>query len=199
MNARIWLAFGAASLGWGTAGVAVTINNPLLYDGSCTWRVEWNAWVCSSEFTALIVNDRSDTSTTVGPIVFTRDDGATHTVLGRPDDGPNDHFRTSVRNGRRYTIDPSGSWTPHYQIRTDEIAPGEWLHVVLKGVSGTPAIYRDWWIDERNRLEPVGSLSALLSSDGHSYHKSGSDLHLKLMPQDDREWTALDVCASAGC
>jgi cell migration-inducing and hyaluronan-binding protein len=183
----------------GTAGRAVTINNPILYDGSCTWRLEWNAWVCSPDFTAVIVNDRSSTNIELGPIVFTRDDGASHTVLGRPDDGPNDHFRTSVRNGRRYTIDPAGSWTPHYQIRTDEIAPGEWLHVVLKGVSGTPAIYRDWWIDERNRLEPVSSLAALLASDGHSYYKSGSDLHLKLQPQDAREWTALDICTSAGC
>ncbi|NNL96992.1 MAG: hypothetical protein HKO63_02185, partial [Acidimicrobiia bacterium] len=137
--------------------------------------------------------------TTVGPIVVTRQDGPSHTVIGRPDDGPNDHFRTSVRNGYSYTVDPSGSWTSHYQIRTYEISPGEWLHVTLQDANGPIHIYRDWWIDERNRLEPVGSLNALLASDGQAYYRSGSELHLKLVPRDDREWTALDICSSAGC
>ncbi|MDH3606715.1 MAG: G8 domain-containing protein [Acidimicrobiia bacterium] len=183
----------------GTAGVAVTVNNPILYDGSCSYRIDWNAHVCDRQYTALILSDRSDTSTTVGPVVVTRDDGYAHTLIGRPDDGPNDHFRTSVLNGRSYTIDASGNWTPHYQIRTDEIAAGEWLHVTVQGFSGTPNIYRDWWIDERNRLEPVTSLSALLNSDGQAYYRSGSNLHLKLMPQDGREYTALDLCSTAGC
>ncbi len=183
----------------GTPGTAVTVNNPLLYDGTCAYRSDWNARVCADGYTSLLIDDRSDTSTTLGPIVVTRDDGAAHTVIGRPDDGPNDHFRTSVLNGRSYTIDATGSWTQHYQIRTYEISQGEWLHVTVKGFSGTPNIYRDWWIDERNRLEPVSSLSALLNSDGQAYYRNGSDLHLKLMPQEEREWTALDICSTAGC
>ncbi|NNL97622.1 MAG: transmembrane domain-containing protein [Acidimicrobiia bacterium] len=183
----------------GLAGAAVTVNNPFLYDGSCAYRADWNARVCEKEFSALLVDDRSDTNTALGPIVVIRDDGISHTVIGRPDDGHNDHFRTSVLNGRSYTIDATGSWTPHFQVRTYEVADGEWLHVAVAGVGGTPAIYRDWWIDERNRLEPVGSLNALLGSDGGAYYKTGSTLHLKLVPQDGREWTALDICVSAGC
>jgi len=59
--------------------------------------------------------------------------------------------------------------------------------VAVTGVSETPSIYRDWWIDERNRLEPVGSLNALLASDGGAYFKTGSTIHLKLVSQDGRE------------
>lgn len=183
----------------GTPGVAVTVNNPILFDGSCQYRTEWNARVCDRGYTALMINDRSGSSVAMGPIQIRRDDGAAHTLIGRPDDGVNDHFRTSLLNGRTYTVDPAGPWTPHFQVRTDEIAPGEWLHVVLSGASGSLNIYRDWWIDERNRLDPAPSLAALLASDGGAYYRSGSSLHLKLVPQDDREWTALDICSSAGC
>lgn len=183
----------------GSAGVAVTVNNPILFDQSCTYRPEWNARVCDRGYTALLIDDRSGGAVAMGPILIRRDDGATHTLIGRPDDGVNDHFRSSLLNGRTYTVDPSGPWTSHYQIRTDEIAPGEWMHIVLAGVSGSLNIYRDWWIDERNRLEPAASLAALLDSDGGSYYRSGSTLHLKLVPQDDRHWTALDICSTAGC
>lgn len=183
----------------GTAGRAVTVNNPLLYDGSCSYRSDWNARVCAHQYTALLIDDRSGTSTDLGPIAVTRDDGAVHTVIGRPDDGVDDHFRTSVLNGHSYTIDATGAWSVHYQIRTYEIAAGEWLHVTVEGFSGTPNIYRDWWIDERNRLEPVASLTALLNSDGQAYYQNGTDLHLKLVPQDGRDWTALDLCSTAGC
>ena len=95
----------------GTADTAVTVDNPLLYDAACMYRADWNARLCPHGYTALLVDDRSDTSTSLGPIVVRRDDGATHTVIGRPDDGPNDHFRTSVLNGRSYTIDATGAWT----------------------------------------------------------------------------------------
>jgi cell migration-inducing and hyaluronan-binding protein len=183
----------------GTPGMAVTVDNPLLYDGACSYRSDWNARVCPHGYTAMLVDDRSYTTTELGPIVVTRDGGAAHTLIGRPDDGANDHFRTSVLNGRAYTIDAAGSWTPHYQIRTYEIGAGEWLHVTVKGFSGTPNLYRDWWIDERNRLQPVTSLTAMLNSDGQAYYQDGSDLHLKLMPQDGRDWTAVDICSTAGC
>jgi cell migration-inducing and hyaluronan-binding protein len=183
----------------GSPGMAVTVNNPLLYDATCAYRPDWNARVCGKNYAALLIDDRSGANSDFGPIVVSRDDGASHTVLGRPDEGPNDHFRTSVLNGRAYSIDPAGAWTPHYQIRTYEIGPSQWLHVTLKGFTGTPHIYRDWWIDERNRLDPVGSLSALFDSDGQAYYVSGSNLHLKLMPQDGRDWTALDICSTAGC
>lgn len=88
-------------------------------------------------------NFGSESSVAMGPIQIRRDDGAAHTLIGRPDDGVNDHFRSSLLNGRTYTVDPAGSWTPHFQLRTDEVAPGESLHVVPSGVSGSLNIYRD--------------------------------------------------------
>lgn len=183
----------------GVAGAAVTVDNPLLYDGSCSFRSDWNARVCSLGYTALTVNNRSYDGSALGPVTVTRDDGASHVLLGQPEDGPNEYFRSSVLNGRTYTVTAGAGWPDHYQIRTRDTAVGESLHVIVAGFSGTPNIYRDWWIDERNRLEPVGSLSALLSSDGDAYYRSGSDLHLKLTPQHDNDWAALDICRIAGC
>ncbi len=135
----------------------------------------------------------------MGAITVTRNGGASHTMLGTPNEGPNERFRTSVLNNRDYTISSSGSWPAHYQVRTADAAVGEKLHVAIAGFSGTPNLYRDWWIDERNRLEPVTSLSALLASDGSSFYLTGSTLHLLLVPQDDHEWAAIDICRTAGC
>ncbi len=79
------------------------------------------------------------------------------------------------------------------------MAVGESLHVAISGFSGTPNLYRYWCIDESNRLEAVSSLNALLASDGGSYYLTGSTLHLLLVPQDGRDWTAIDLCRTAGC
>lgn len=183
----------------GIAGAFVTVNNPILYDGSCGYRSDWNARVCSLEYSALTVDNRTYDGSAMGPITVTRDDGAAHVILGQPDNGPNEHFRSTVLNGRTYTVSAAPPWPDHYQVRTRDVATGESLHVIVAGFSGTPNIYRDWWIDERNRLEPAPSLSSLLASDGDMYFLSGSNLHLKLTPQNDRDWTALDICTNPGC
>jgi cell migration-inducing and hyaluronan-binding protein len=175
----------------GIAGAAVVANNPILVNGDCQFRSDWGAWICTNEYLRLGIADRTNGG--IGNISVIRDDSAQHTMLGRPADST--RFSSSLLAGRTHTV--AGNWSGHMQFRTHDT--DEPVHLILSGAAGNRFLYRDWWIDERNRLEEVGSLGALLTGDGHQYYVNGSDLHILLVPQDDRDYAAIEVCAVAGC
>jgi hypothetical protein len=60
------------------------------------------------------------------------------------------------------------------------------------------ALYRDWWIDERNRLLAAGDLDDLTAG-GSSYLLEAGVLTLRLEVQPDRPWAVIDICRHAGC
>lgn len=183
-----------------SAGAHVVVDNPLLLDNSCSYQADWNVNVCvGNVYSVLRASNRSDSSSSIGPVVLIRDDGPTHTLIGTPDEPFNERFRSNILVGHSYTMDLTGSIPDHLQVRASHQRTSDAIYVTVKDVNFTPYIYRDWWIDSRNLLTPVSSMSALQASDGDVYYKAGSDLHLKLIPQDDHDWSTFEICRSAGC
>ncbi|NNC41795.1 MAG: transmembrane domain-containing protein [Acidimicrobiia bacterium] len=177
----------------GVSGAGVVVDNPILIDNECSFREAWGAWVCERDYQRLALSDR--TSGGIGRVTITRDDGAQHTLLGSPAAGT--RFHSSVLVGRSYTLSADIGWSGHMQFRThDNPAP---LYLVIDGWTTAPNLYRDWWIDERNRLESVGSVAEVLAGDGSRYYLEGTRLHLLLVPQENRDYAAIEVCSVQGC
>ncbi|WP_295819166.1 G8 domain-containing protein [uncultured Deinococcus sp.] len=179
----------------GTAGQTVT-GSALLKDApDCAARPAWGASVCGGTYARLWLNDV--TGGKVAPVAVTNARGASVALTGTPDDFT--YFSTSVRVGGAYALSPSAAST-HLRVGVGDRQPGETLTLTipLSAVGPAPALYRDWWIDERNRLKQV-ALSALAATTGDSYALDSGALHLKLVVQEKRDFAVVDICAAALC
>jgi cell migration-inducing and hyaluronan-binding protein len=84
------------------------------------------------------------------------------------------------------------------KLHFDNGLPGD--HIILAmPYGGTPFIYRDSWIDNRNKLEPATSRADFDSSAGNKYYSEGSTLWVKLVVQPGRDWAVLDICRNDLC
>ena len=82
------------------------------------------------------------------------------------------------------------------RLRLDE---GDWVRVEVPYPHAQVFLYRDWWIDPRNLLEPASSLAELDQSDGGMYRLEGGTLHLKLQVWSGRDYAVIDVCRFENC
>lgn len=184
----------------GTANRVVVINTPFLVDANCTLRAEWNAQVCNYAYGRLYIENLSKTE--VAPITLTRQDGASPTfrMWGTPNSGTNTNFQATLMVGRNYGLSFTGSTPAKLRLSLRNRKPGESVRIGIP-FSGTPSIYRDYWIDNRNKLAAVASLAELDSSTGDKYFSDGSTLYLKLVIKNEpgRDWATLDVCAADLC
>lgn len=179
----------------GTAGQTVT-GSALLKDApDCAARPAWGASVCGGTYARLWLNDV--TGGKVAPVAVTNARGASVALTGTPDAFT--YFSTSVRVGGAYRVSPSAAST-HLRVGLGDRQPGEtlMLSIPLSAVGTAPVLYRDWWIDERNRLKLV-ALGALAATTGDSYALDGGVLHLKLVVQEKRDYAVVDLCAAALC
>ena len=190
----------------GSAGAYVTVDNPLLETGSCSFRADWNANVCQGRYVSLTLNNRDASPSLIEPVELFRGttpgSGPMHTMRGSPRGGPgvpNSHFRTLAPLGFDYHYDLSGAAPDHFTVEMQDIEPGDRLLVSVPFGSGTPYIYRDWWIDDRNTLDVIGSLAALRSSEDSAFYREGSRLYLLLVQQDDRDYAHLTICRQHLC
>ncbi|THF84855.1 transmembrane domain-containing protein [Deinococcus sp. KSM4-11] len=176
----------------GTAGKTVTASALLRDAPDCVARPAWGASVCGGTYARLWLNDV--TGSKLAPLHASNARGSGIDLTGTPDDFTS--FSTSVRLGEAYALVPSAAST-HLRLGFDGRAPGDTLRLTLP-VTGTPILYRDWWIDERNRLKQV-PLASLDATTGDSYALNGGTLYLKLVVRPGTDFAVLDVCKAALC
>ncbi|PTA66865.1 G8 domain-containing protein [Deinococcus arcticus] len=176
----------------GTAGRSVTASALLRGAPDCQARAEWNASVCAGVYTRFWLDDVRGGQ--IGPVAVHSSRGETLSLVGVPD--ARKTFSTTLRVGERYTLNPAGT-SAHLRAVMEKRQPGESLRLSLP-LAAEPILYRDWWIDNRNRLKKV-ALGSLDATTGDSYAYEGGQLHLKLTVQPGRDYAAVEICAADLC
>ena len=176
----------------GAAGQTVTASPLLRGAPDCAARIGWNASVCAGQYARFWLKDVKRGK--LAPLTVTNERGEAVKLSGIPDQRTD--FYTSLRLGGAYALAPTGT-SAHLRLGFDNRQPGDALRLSLP-ISGTPAIYRDWWVDERNRLKKV-ALAELDKSTGDSYAQEGGKLYLNLVVQKDRGYAEVEICAAALC
>ncbi|MBZ9712314.1 G8 domain-containing protein [Deinococcus multiflagellatus] len=175
----------------GAAGLSVT-GSPLLRAApDCQGRAEWNASVCTGSYGRLWLQDVRGGQP--GPVTVAGPHG-TVSLKGTPDAYAT--VSTTARVGHAYTLTPTNT-TAQWRLGLSGRQPGDTLRLTLPATS-EPILYRDWWIDNRNRLKKV-ALGSLDATTGDSYAYEGGQLHLKLVVQPGRDYAVLDVCTADLC
>ena len=154
----------------------------------------------------LTLRNGSGTSAPLAPVVLSRGSvsgSPSHTMFGTPHGGanvPNVHFRALVPVGHEYHYQHAGYTPNRFTLELASVGPGHSMLVSVPYAGQAPSIYRDWWIDERNRLPAYGSLSSLRGGANTGYYLDPNGrLYLKLVVQEDRDYAHLTICASALC
>ena len=181
----------------GTAGKSVVVNNPFL-NKDCTLKAEWNSLICPNQYTSFGL-ERVGGSGGIVPVTVARADGVTQTLSGTDDANSSNVWSTVIKNAA-YTVTPTGTQN-RWRLHLRNGKPSEWLRVALPWSAATAYIYRDWWVDNRNRLGAALSLTELDASTGDKYRLEGGNLYLKLLVknQPNYDWAALDVCGTDLC
>jgi cell migration-inducing and hyaluronan-binding protein len=176
----------------GTAGQTVTVNNPFLVDDACTFRSEWNAFVCppTYAFGRLAVENQDAVPLAVTPVRIIRPDGLAQTLAGIPFE-PRKQFNTSLLDGRPYRVEFSGAVPQKLRLRYRYRTPGDWVQVSLPYPHTPFKVIRDGAIAAP--LAAAGSLAELSASAGNLYFHDGTNLHLKLMVQAGRDNAMVDI------
>ncbi len=186
----------------GTAGAHVVVNNPFLATLRCALRLAWNAYVCPERYAALTLENEDAAPLELNAVTLQRADGRTHTLLGAPHVGPNTRFRSSVLLGESYRYSLGGELPAHLRLHLGGVTSTDSLQVSLPYAASEVYLYRDWWIDARNRVQPAASLEELKRSTGDRYYLSNGVLHLKLQPrpgEGERGSATLDLCQRDLC
>jgi cell migration-inducing and hyaluronan-binding protein len=172
----------------GSAGAYVVANTPFLVTPDCSERPAWNAWVCPHRYIGFQL--RSDAET-VAPLTLVRDDAASVTLVGIPDN-PNNTFATVVP-GRGYTVQYGGAAALRPRISLSRTTDGEWARVTLPYPQATFRVIRDF-----NTSQPLPAAADLLdlearSGDRYWYDAGTGLLHLKLVTKTGRTSATLQV------
>ena len=179
----------------GAAGRYVVASSPLLTPG-CARQAAWNASVCAGPFLRLWLDSVSGEKPGT---VRVSGAGGELALAGTPDDFTS--YSTTLPVGGRYSVAMSAP--AHLRIGLDNLAAGlpvtagQTLRLDLP-YSGSPSLYRDWWIDGRNLLKKV-SAGSLDATSGDSYALENGVLSVKLVVKAGQEYAELEVCASALC
>ncbi|MFN3391021.1 MAG: G8 domain-containing protein [Meiothermus ruber] len=184
----------------GHPGHAIVLNTPFLLDTNCQIRADWNAGVCNYSYGRLYIYNESGGN--IAPVSLTRNDGGNPVfrMWGAPRDGDNSNFAATVIKGRNYTLGVNGVIPNKLKLRFDDSVSGEFIYVAIP-YSGEPFIYRDYWIDNRNKLVRAVSRAEFDGSTGDRYWSEGGMLFVKLVVRDQpgRDWAVLDICRSDLC
>ncbi|WP_424949387.1 G8 domain-containing protein [Deinococcus sp.] len=173
----------------GQAGRFVVAQNPLLTPG-CAFQAAWNSSVCAGPFLRLWLNSVSGEK--LGTVRVSGAGGEV-ALAGAPEDFMS--YSTTLPVGGRYALAMPAAG--HLRLGLDDVTPGQTLRLDLP-YSGTPSLYRDWWIDSRNLLKKV-SAASLDSTAGDSYALENGVLSVKLVVKPGQDYAELELCAAAGC
>ncbi len=186
----------------GTANRSVVVDNPFLVNANCTAKAEWGAQICNNPYARFqfenVANYTADTAE-ISPVVITRleDSNPEHKMWGTPHDKNNRHFETRLISQKSYTINPAGALPARVRLHFRNREVGDWVRISLPWTGAAPSIYRDWWVDNRNKLAAV-PLADLDASSGDKYALDAGRVHLKLQIKSDpnyvKDWAVLDIC-----
>ena len=162
----------------GTVGSTVAVNNPLLVDGSCTLRPDWNAAVCPSTFVGVHVQAFSGSDPLITPFTVERDDGqAGPTMTGYSERW----VALNVPTRRTYTVRYPSRAALGVRIAYDNLADGEWVRVTVPYTYPKFVIHREG--DSFIPLDPVGSFADMEVAPRATYLYDAERqlLHVKLV------------------
>jgi cell surface hyaluronidase len=189
----------------GNAGRTVVPNNSFLTTNNCGFNSVWNSHICNERYASLSFS-RTNGNELIVPVLMTRNDDSSKKVAlvsynTQPAEG--DHVETSVIFGKSYTIAPQ-NLPNHSRLNLDSANQGDFIVTKIAWPNATVFIYRDWWIDNRNRLVAASNQADFDSSTGNKYLLSGGVLSLKLQVKNDandpsRDWATADVCKNDLC
>ena len=187
----------------GTANRSVVVNTPFLLNANCTARADWSANICDNPYARFQFENTSASKTEISPVVITRleDNNPNHKMWGTPSGAANYNFETRLIAQKSYDIAPTGALPPRVRLHFRNRNVGDWVQITLPWSSGTaPSIYRDWWVDNRNKLAAVPKAD-LAASSGDKYALEGGKLYLKLQIRNlpNYDWAVLDVCQTDLC
>ncbi len=124
----------------GSAGTSVVANNPFLVTPSCTYRSEWNSWLCPQRYDGLAL--QSDNTDPVAPVALRREDGASVSLAGVP--GNPLSAQISILPSRSYRIDWSGTVPTRPRIVLLRAVAGDWIRVSIPFGSASFTVLRDF-------------------------------------------------------
>ena len=162
----------------GIAGATVAVTNPLLIDGSCTPRPDWNASVCRSQFAGVNVQAFSSWDPLIAPLNIRRDDGQTTPTM----DGYSHRWvALNVPTRRTYTVQYPGRAALGVRITYDHLADGEWVRLTLPYTYGKFVMHREG--DNFVAINPVGSVAEMdaVSRTTYYYDAERQVVHIKLV------------------
>jgi len=172
----------------GIPGQFVVANNPLMALPSCQWRQAWNAYVCPDRFVSVRVNTQNGQP--VAPLTLRRDDGATGAFVGVP--GNLQYVSATVPEGRRYDIQYGVTTPTQPRLFAYGLGAGEFVQLAVPYPTATFKVYRDW--NTRTAIPAAGTLAELLGGTGGYYYDAANGvIHLLMMAQSGRDWSAMFV------
>jgi parallel beta-helix repeat protein len=184
----------------GSPNRSVVVNNPFLLNGTCSLKPEWSAFVCNNPYARFQFENVSNNGAEISPVSITRleDNNPSHKLWGTPSDGANRHFETRLIAQKNYEIAPNGALPPRVRLHFRNRTAGDWVQIALPWSGAAPSIYRDWWVNNNNKLVAV-PLADLSASSGDKYALENGKLYLKLQIKANLDWAVLDVCANDLC
>ena len=138
----------------GIAGATVTVNNPLLVDGSCTPRADWNASVCRSQFAGVNVQAFSSWDPLITPFNI-----AARRRPGDADDGwlqLSAGWRSTFRRVAPTRCSIRARAALGVRIAYDHLTDGEWVRLTLPYTYPKFVMHREG--DNFVPINPVGSV-----------------------------------------
>ncbi len=147
----------------GTAGNSVVNNNPFLITPTCTFRTEWNSWICPNRYDGLSIS--SDNGGAVAPLSIVRDDAASVSLAGVP--GNLASAQVSILPGRNYAINWAGAAPDKPHVTFQRASVSDWIRVSFPYANVPFNVLRD---GSSTALPLAVSLADLDASQGDRYY-----------------------------
>jgi cell surface hyaluronidase len=194
----------------GSSGRSVVVDNPFLLNGNCTAaNAAWgDAHVCNNTYARFTFANEDASKPEISPMTLTRleDNNPKHRAWGTPNGGdavPNSFFESRLILGKPYKLEMNGALPSHARLGLYNRNVGDFIRLEIPWSGAAPSIYRDYWVDNRNKLAAAANIAELDASTGDKFFLGGGTLSLKLQiknePQYPRDYAILDLCKTDLC
>ena len=146
----------------GTSGTSVVANNPFLVTPSCTYRSDWNTWICPNRYDALAI--QSDNTDPVAPLSLVRDDAVSVALAGVPSNPL--AAQISILSGRMYDISWGTATPTRPRITLQRANVGDWIRISFAFGTSAFNVLRDF---SATALPGAATLADLDASQGDRY------------------------------
>jgi len=162
----------------GTVGAYVVANLPHLVVPGCTARPEWNAQVCRGRYLDLRV---SSPDASVAPLDVRRDDGASVSLVGIPNNPLSASL--SAIAGRGYALAFRGAAPAKLRLSVSRMAAGDGVRMAAPYPGTRFVVYREG--ESAKPFAAAASLAEVVAGAGDRYFfdVAAGVIHLKLVPK----------------